>query len=229
MIKVTYIQHSSFLIELDHHVLLFDYAQGTLPAWAKEKPLYVFVSHAHGDHFTPAIFQLPAKAFLLGFELDGDERIHSLQAHEQMVLDDLCISTFFSTDEGVAFLIECEGQRIYHAGDLHHWHWMDDEEVQVQWMKDHFEQEMHRLAPYEPTIAFVVLDPRLEESKEEGIEIFYSLVKAKDVFPMHLWGDYALAKWYKEKYGRTNLHIYDTEGTQYVWDECQCGEKVKNK
>ena len=46
---------------------------------------------------------------------------------------------------------------------------------------------------------------------------------------MHLWGDYDLAKWYKEKYQRSNLHIYEKEGTQYVWNVYQSWEKVKNK
>lgn len=56
--KVTYIHHSSFLAELDSVYLLFDYYKGTVPPLAPEKPLYVFASHAHGDHFSRAVFDL---------------------------------------------------------------------------------------------------------------------------------------------------------------------------
>ncbi len=215
MKKVTFIHHSAFMIELQHHVLLFDYFQGELPSWPKEKPLYVFSSHAHGDHFSPSIFQLPAQAYILGFDQPLMQHVHVMNAHEHKQIDDLDIHAFFSTDEGVAFLVECEGERIYHAGDLHYWHWMDDDEEQTQWMKRHYEAEMKRLASFEPTIAFVVLDPRLEENKEEGMDIFYSYIQAKAVFPMHLWGDFELAKMYKKNHGYANFYVYGHDGMQF--------------
>lgn len=49
--KITYIHHSSFMAELDHAVLLFDYFEGNIPETDREKPLFVFASHRHGDHF----------------------------------------------------------------------------------------------------------------------------------------------------------------------------------
>lgn len=58
--KVTYINHSSFLIELDDIVLLFDYFKGTIPDIPKTKKLFVFSSHSHNDHFNPDIFTLSA-------------------------------------------------------------------------------------------------------------------------------------------------------------------------
>lgn len=56
--KVTYIDHSSFLIELENIVLLFDYFKGTIPSLPKSKQLFVFSSHSHHDHFNPDIFSL---------------------------------------------------------------------------------------------------------------------------------------------------------------------------
>ena len=41
--KVTFIYHSSYFVELDHCCLLFDYYQGDIPQVGK--PLYVFASH----------------------------------------------------------------------------------------------------------------------------------------------------------------------------------------
>ena len=56
--KVTYTHHSSFMAELEHAALLFDYFEGEIPAVEGDKPLFVFASHRHGDHFSRAIFDL---------------------------------------------------------------------------------------------------------------------------------------------------------------------------
>ena len=56
--KITYIHHSSFMAELDHAVLLFDYFEGNIPETDRAKPLFVFASHRHGDHFSRSIFDL---------------------------------------------------------------------------------------------------------------------------------------------------------------------------
>ena len=50
--KVTYIHHSSFLVETDENYFLFDYFEGELPEFKEDKPLLVFASHRHGDHFS---------------------------------------------------------------------------------------------------------------------------------------------------------------------------------
>ena len=54
--EVTFLYHSSYFVEMDTCCLLFDYYQGDIPQ--VDKPLYVFASHSHGDHFSPVIFQL---------------------------------------------------------------------------------------------------------------------------------------------------------------------------
>ena len=56
--NVSYIGHSGFAVELAGCTLLFDYYQGVFPPFALDKPLYVFASHAHQDHFNFAIFGL---------------------------------------------------------------------------------------------------------------------------------------------------------------------------
>ena len=47
---ITYINHSGFFVELDTVCLLFDWWKGELPE-LPDKPLLVFVSHRHADHF----------------------------------------------------------------------------------------------------------------------------------------------------------------------------------
>lgn len=56
--KVTYIYHSCFLAETAECYYLFDYYKGALPALNTEKPLLVFVSHSHQDHYNPAVFAM---------------------------------------------------------------------------------------------------------------------------------------------------------------------------
>ena len=66
MIRVTYIHHSSYLVELDRTLLLFDYFPpdaladrmvfgGKIPPFPQDKKLYIFSSHRHRDHWTPQV------------------------------------------------------------------------------------------------------------------------------------------------------------------------------
>ena len=58
--RVTYLAHSGFLVELPSVTLLFDWWKGALPPLRREQPLLVFVSHGHEDHFDPHI--IPVKS-----------------------------------------------------------------------------------------------------------------------------------------------------------------------
>ena len=131
--KITYIHHSSFMAELEHTALLFDYFEGDIPEIPEDKPLFVFASHRHGDHFSRSIFDLSDGRRKVTYVLSDD--IWRRQVPEELLgrttfmgpgesgcLADgagqpLEIEAFKSTDEGVAFLIKAEGQVIYHAGD----------------------------------------------------------------------------------------------------------------
>ena len=55
---ITYLQHSGFLVELEKHILLFDWWKGDLPEMDPEKKLLVFVSHGHEDHYSERIWSL---------------------------------------------------------------------------------------------------------------------------------------------------------------------------
>ncbi|MCM1026065.1 MAG: MBL fold metallo-hydrolase [Roseburia sp.] len=55
--EITYLYHSGFLAETKDCYYLFDYYRGELPCLNPEKPILVFVSHFHGDHYNPAVFQ----------------------------------------------------------------------------------------------------------------------------------------------------------------------------
>ena len=56
--KITYINHSGFLVETENCYYVFDYYKGEMPRLDKSKEVVVFCSHFHQDHFNPKIFEI---------------------------------------------------------------------------------------------------------------------------------------------------------------------------
>ena len=54
--KITYINHSGFLVETENCYYVFDYYKGDMPRLDKSKEIVVFCSHFHQDHFNPKVF-----------------------------------------------------------------------------------------------------------------------------------------------------------------------------
>ena len=50
--------HSGFLVETAKRYFIFDYYKGELPKLNPDKPVYVFASHGHQDHYEPKVFEL---------------------------------------------------------------------------------------------------------------------------------------------------------------------------
>lgn len=207
--KITYIGHSGFAVEFSRCTLLFDYYEGVLPAFDPEKPLYVFSSHAHRDHFSFEIFKLfalhPDVRYILsrdirrkwspsGFIKKGVpdaavERITFLGAHEKAAFPGLAVETLESTDEGVAFLVSLAGKTVFHAGDLNDWVWDGEPESGNAAMTARFRKEIDRLAGRRIDAAFIVLDPRQEADFYRGLDYFMRRTDAARVYPMHFWHD----------------------------------------
>ncbi len=68
--KVTFILHSGYFVELESCCLLFDYWKGDIPQ--SDKPLYVFASHHHEDHFSPEVFKEARPGRQVHFILSND-------------------------------------------------------------------------------------------------------------------------------------------------------------
>lgn len=201
--KVTYISHSGFLIEMEKANYLFDYFKGEIPKMDKEKPLYVFSSHSHSDHFNPVIFDLAGEyrdiTYILSDDIKGREKLkcYTMAPYEERVIGNIKVKTFRSTDLGVAFLIEAEGKSIYHAGDLHWWHWIGEPDEDNLFMEKSYKHELELLRGKHIDVAFLVLDPRQEDAFDMGIDSFLRAVDVDIVFPMHCWGDYSVISAYK--------------------------------
>lgn len=195
---ITYLAHSGFHVELETCCLLFDYYQGNIPQ--SDKPLYVFVSHAHDDHFVPFIAELDA-TFIVDKEVPLQGRnVYFVEANHAYTVNDLHIQTLPSTDEGVAYVVEVENKTIYHAGDLHLWHWEGEEDWDNDLQESLYKQALQPIQGKVIDVAFVVLDPRLEKYYAKGLHYFIETMHPKQVFPMHMWEMYSIVDTYQEEY-----------------------------
>lgn len=200
--NITYIHHSCFLVETGRFYYLFDYEKGSLPKMDPAKPIFVLSSHGHADHYNKEIFPLLAAAGMLHIKavLSDDiappADIDTLQVSAGKEYDlgyQQKLTTFRSTDLGVAFLIEDVGQLIYHAGDLNDWVWAEETEDYNRQMTADYRREIDLLAQKldgrQIDTAFVVLDPRQEKDYDRGLCYFLEKISAKQVYPMHYWED----------------------------------------
>lgn len=135
-------------------------------------------------------------------EKAGQKSGHTDSSPQEPVIT---IRTLISTDMGVAFYVETEGKRIYHAGDLNVWFWNDEpmedniasekkcrEEMQLlaDAIRPACAEERSGQAKEESRLldaAFVPLDPRLEEHAPRCMAAFMEILGAGIVFPMHYW------------------------------------------
>lgn len=134
--KLTYIFHSGFALETEQCILLFDFwmdPADVVPTLLKsEKPMYVFSSHFHEDHFNREIFSWKSAKQNIGYLLSKDILKHRRARKEEAdvwmakgaVWQDSLIRVLAmgSTDSGVSWIVETGGHRIFHAGDLNNWY-----------------------------------------------------------------------------------------------------------
>lgn len=219
-IKVTYINHSGFLVECEDCYLLFDYYKGVIPDLDDNKKLLVFVSHSHYDHFNPEIFELYKKhtntSYFIASDIKLDDKNKSkfgiteeitkcitvARPNEEYVVsgeENMMISTLKSTDSGVAFLINYKGKTFYHAGDLNLWLWKGEDKQYNNNMKAIFMKEICKLDNMHINVAFAPLDPRQEEFYGLGMDELLDHAKVDYVFPMHFWEQPDTIKKYKKE------------------------------
>lgn len=202
--KVTFLEHSGFFLELETCCLLFDYYRGNIPNI--NKPYYVFVSHAHQDHYNPIIFDLLQRTAPTMIIISDDiiapasAQVHKMKANQECVFDKVKVRTLPSTDVGVAYLVQVEGACIYHAGDLHWWHWEEENNKQENSeAKVAYLTQIAQLKEEDIDIAFVVLDPRLDKQSTWGLDAFIKRHANTIVFPMHIWGAFDEIDRYKKQ------------------------------
>ncbi|OUP50556.1 MBL fold metallo-hydrolase [Lachnoclostridium sp. An181] len=202
--KVTYLRHSGFKLELEHHILIFDYFKGNVGDLSK-KEVIVFSSHRHFDHFRKEIFDWREKTksihYVLSDDIQGQDKelqedadIRWCAPDERFEMKGCTVQTLRSTDEGVAFLVECEGVRIYHAGDLNWWHWEGEPGEFNETMKKDYQREIAKIEGKKFDVAFIPVDARLGEQYFWGLDWFMRHTDTRWAVPMHFFEDYSVCK-----------------------------------
>ena len=96
-------------------------------------------------------------------------------------------------------MIEVEGKRIYHSGDLNWWTWHGYEtEEEYEIMTDRFKKEMSKLEGEDIDLAMVVLDPRQGERYDWGIKYYLQKTNNKYLVPMHCWDKFEVIDRFKK-------------------------------
>ena len=119
---LTYIFHSGFVLETEQSILVFDYwmdPSGVMDSVLRsEKPMYVFSSHFHEDHFTKEIFEWKKQKLDITYILSKDIYKHRRASKEDADVwlakggtwsdDTISVWALGSTDSGVSWIVETE-------------------------------------------------------------------------------------------------------------------------
>ena len=213
--NITYLFHSGYSVETATRFLVFDYYQPsenlqflTSRSFQTTPPAWVFASHSHGDHFDPVIFSWDSPENPITYVLSDDvfpkrippgHRCHVLKEGESLSQDGLVITAYGSSDLGLSFLVEADGLRLFHAGDLNWWHWKGETAVEQAYAKDLFHEKMAALRGHQIDIAFFPVDRRLEEFHSLGAETFAKEIKPTWLLPMHFGKDVEASRLFAAK------------------------------
>ena len=161
--------------------------------------LYILASHFHPDHFHPEVLkwkeQKPDIKYIFSKDIlkrrraKADDAIY-LKKGDAYQDELLTIKAFGSTDVGISFLIETEGRRIFHAGDLNNWHWKDESTPQeVAEAEGNYLKELDIIAKETSVMDLVMfpVDPRLGTDFMRGAQQFIDRIKTSVFVPMHFW------------------------------------------
>lgn len=220
--KIYYIYHSCFLLESENAFLLFDYFKSKKDAHSdfnfknlistiisNKKPLYIFISHGHHDHYNINIFDLFKKKNETYYILSDDIKLYrtfgntyTIKENEKLNINNVDINAFGSTDEGVSFLITLLDEnnlKVFHAGDLNWWKWPDDTVEEENSMESSFKNIIANIEKYKGLIhiAFFPVDKRLEENYIYGGKYFIEKIQPEIFIPMHFWDDFQTTKDFK--------------------------------
>lgn len=216
--EIWYLYNSGFAVKTAKHFLIFDYdldtAEGEIrsldcgvinPDEIKNLDVTVFVSHSHYDHFNPVIFQwrqeIKSIRYVLSYDIkkiDKSADITIVQPLQKYMINDMEVRVLDSTDIGVAFLIKVDGLRIYHAGDLNWWHWNEEPDADNLQMALNYKKQINSLKNEHIDIAFVPLDPRLEDNYALGLDYFMEAVGAELAIPIHFGNNYSVFKKFEQ-------------------------------
>ncbi len=203
--EITYLLNSGFLIRDDRTLLIFDDFED--PAKAVDRivdegnfdNLYIFVSHAHFDHFGTHIRAYAGQTtrYIFSYDLKRTKRIRIfpqenitlLRRYSEWQDENIQVRTYDSTDVGVSFFVETKsGKKIFHAGDFNWWNWENDTLENRVMMEKIFKKQLKHMENIEVDVAFFPVDGRLGNSQEMGAKAFLQKTKTQYLIAMHRVG-----------------------------------------
>ncbi len=221
--RIRYILHSGFLLETEQSYYLFDWYKGDIPPLDTSKPIVVLSSHAHKDHYNPAVFSrlrdmgMHSISAVLADDIplrQYPKDIETLCVHAgeaYTLIGGERLETLLSTDSGVAFLLTTDEGVIYHAGDLNDWFWEGESDSDNREMRENYRREINKLKGRSIDTAFVPLDPRLEAHYADGLAYFLSAVGARQAYPMHYWKKHGVIRRFVKQYPQYAETVMDPE------------------
>ena len=224
--QIYFLHHSAVCVVMDDSLLVFDYfmsnlgdgmANGSISdeEIRNAKRVYVFTSHSHGDHFNRCVFDWEKLNSDVTYLIDDTVSY----PHEKAVkmkrgdtFDDgyLRAVEFGSTDIGGSFYVECEGKRLFHAGDLNYWHWRDEGDANYsRQMELYFDREMKYLRANVQDIdyAFFPVDKRMGSGYDEGADMFIDMMNPRSFVPVH-FVDFADTTAFAAKYLNGDTKVF---------------------
>lgn len=213
-LKVSYIYHDCFVVETENTILVFDYwkdgKRSPLDFQANGRKVYVFVSHHHKDHFNKDIFRwgdhFPDIHFIISKDtfrsvrymlVDGgtyrgprppSDSVTVLSEGERYSDSFIEAEAFGSTDIGNSYLVDVDGVKVFHAGDLNAWIWKDEStEAEVAEALEAFKAKLRPLRERTQSIDIAMFpeDPRLGTDYAMGAVEFRRMFDIGSYFPMH--------------------------------------------
>ena len=211
--RVYYLGHSAWAVETPACYMLFDCQDenvkkgGTLQqgyldlALLNAKPVYMFYSHSHHDHYSPKLHRESHETgrgctVLGGFKSPLANTV-TLLPHEKKDLGLFTVYTAASTDAGVCFFIKTDGLGIFFAGD--HADWGDGDPANKIYYK-----EMDYIAALNLKTDFAFIPVCTYSGKRpgdmtKGAVYAITALKPAVTFPMHGNGnEYLYGDFYKD-------------------------------
>jgi len=252
-LKICYTGHSGWVLLFEDKVLIIDYwSQGEKIKEEslsngfintnefKNKKVYVFATHDHGDHYDTTIlaWQKDIKniQYIYGFKpedswIHKDKGYHGpsftyIEDNKSRTIDDIKITTIKSDDTGQGFLIELNGMKVFHPGD----HALFNEETKAIYKKEiDFIAEKTKSVD----IAFLpVTGCPSRWQKEKIVEGFFYVVdklNPQKVFPMHAFGREHLLREFaeigKKKNYSNQIICVENKGDHFTYNKSETASK----
>lgn len=207
--------NSGFIIRENRVVLMIDCIEEKVFEFINPKDkVYVLFSHSHSDHYNKNLYDFTSSQFqyIVSDDITNlipRDNIHFVKPYERLLLEDLDVITYGSTDLGVSFAIKFQGKILFHAGDLNWWHWESDTKEQQLREEKIYTEEISKIEELSIDIAFLPVDPRLNSAFYYGANYFIETVAPKKVFPMHFRDEFSIPRRLIEKLGTPASQVVD--------------------